>query len=475
MPPATLEEGGIAILPRNEPHRLASALDAAPTDAATISWTTEDGVHRVICGTEGPTTEVWCGFLSADLLANHPLIEALPPMLSLDLSSTHAEWVESSFRLLSSANAPPELVARLSELFVGQAIREFLDQLPPSSKGWLRGLTDPAVSKALSIIHNRYAEDLDVELLAREAGVSRTVLGERFSELLGESPMRYCARWRMRMACNILRDGKQNTANVAYAVGFGSEAAFNRAFKREYGVPPATWKREIEERARASASDIRAVDAHPGQLVISGTPTVVNWISRYIGEFLDDNPDLMIQMDPNPNTVDFDEESVDCAIRFGPRPPPNLAVEELFRLNLTPMCSPEFLSKHPEIKTPDDLRRVSRITANDPWWELWWRHFGLERPEGNARTVDMGAQMLDGAAAVNGRGVALLTPLFWREELADGRLVRPLAEVLDGGGTYWLLYPRARGDWPKIRRFSKWLRDLCEKAKVEPARPKVAV
>ena len=475
MPPATLEEGGIAILPRNEPHRLASEPGARPTDTSKISWTTEEGVHRVICGTTGSKTEVWCGFLSADQLANHPLIEALPPVLSLDLNSTHAEWVESSFRLLSSANAPPELVARLSELFVGQAIREFLKQLPPSSKGWLRGLTDPAVSKALSIIHNRYAEDLDVELLAREAGVSRTVLGERFGELIGESPMRYCARWRMRMACNMLRDGKQNTANVAYAVGFGSEAAFNRAFKREYGVPPATWKREAEERVRTSAGDLPAVDPHPNQLVVSGTPTVVNWISRTIGEFLDDNPNLMIQMDPNPNTVDFDVETVDCAIRFGSQPPPNLNVEKLFRLNLTPMCSPDFLAKHPDIRSPDDLRRLSRITPNDPWWELWWRHFGLERPEGNARTVDMGAQMLDGAAALNGRGVALLTPLFWRDELADGRLVRPLADVLDGGGTYWLLYPKARADWPKLKRFSKWLRALCEKAKIEPEQPQAAV
>ena len=113
--------------------------------------------------------------------------------------------------------------------------------------------------KALSIIHSRYAEDLDVEGLAREAGVSRTVLGERFAELLGEPPMRYCARWRMRIAANMLRDGKQNTANIAYAVGFNSEAAFNRAFKREYGEPPATWRRRIEAeeqaaRGRASSS-----------------------------------------------------------------------------------------------------------------------------------------------------------------------------------------------------------------------------
>ena len=139
-----------------------------------------------------------------------------------------------------------------------QAIREYVERLPPEPSGWLRGLADPAVSKALSIIHSRYAEDLDVEGLAREAGVSRTVLGERFAELLGEPPMRYCARWRMRIAANMLRDGKQNTANIAYAVGFNSEAAFNRAFKREYGEPPATWRRRVEAEAAGAGGIDRA-------------------------------------------------------------------------------------------------------------------------------------------------------------------------------------------------------------------------
>ena len=112
--------------------------------------------------------------------------------------------------------------------------------LPPSRAAGWAGSTTRRCRKALSIIHERYAEDLEVEELAREAGVSRSVLGERFAELIGEPPMRYCARWRMRIAANMLRDGKQNTASIAYAVGFNSEAAFNRAFKREFGEPPAT-------------------------------------------------------------------------------------------------------------------------------------------------------------------------------------------------------------------------------------------
>ncbi|QNP43341.1 helix-turn-helix transcriptional regulator [Sphingomonas daechungensis] len=102
----------------------------------------------------------------------------------------------------------------------------------------------------MAVIHSRYAEELDIETLAREAGVSRTKLGELFAELIGEPPMRYCGRWRMRVAANMLRDGKQNASNVAYSVGFNSEAAFTRAFKREYGEPPATWRRRVEDDAK---------------------------------------------------------------------------------------------------------------------------------------------------------------------------------------------------------------------------------
>jgi len=243
MPPVALEPGTIVILPRNDPHRLASDPAVTPADVEQVSWTTEDGVHRVALGTDGAKTQVWCGFLGADDAGSHPLLQALPPILTLKTAEQEAQWIDSSLRFLSAGNPSPEMVARLAELFLAQAIRDFVQRLPESSKGWLRGLTDPAVSKALSIIHNRYAEDLDIELLAREAGVSRSVLGERFAELLSESPMRYCARWRMRMACNMLRDRRQNSATVAYAVGFNSEAAFNRAFKREFGTPPAAWRK----------------------------------------------------------------------------------------------------------------------------------------------------------------------------------------------------------------------------------------
>jgi len=223
---------------------LASRLGIAPAEASEIMWETQDGVHHVAAGTGGAETEVWCGFLGSAKANSHPLLDALPPLLTLDAEKSEGEWLDSSMRFMAERQPSPDVVARLAELFLAQAIRDYVGLVGDGSDGWLRGLADPAVSRALAIIHSRYCEDLEVEELAREVGVSRSVLGERFAELIGEPPMRYCARWRMRMAANMLREGRDNTANIAYEVGFNSEAAFSRAFKREYGVPPATWKRQ---------------------------------------------------------------------------------------------------------------------------------------------------------------------------------------------------------------------------------------
>ncbi len=255
LPARPLEAGAIAILPRNDPHLLASRTGLPPADVSEVGWVTADGVHRVSAGADGAKSEVWCGFLGTTKSSAHPLLDALPPLLTLNVRAGNAQWLDSSMRFVAEQKPSPEIVARLAELFLAQAVREYVDRLPADSTGWLAGLRDPAVGRALAVIHSRYAEELDVETLARESGVSRSALGERFVALLGEPPMRYCARWRMRMAANMLRDGKDNTANIAYAVGFNSEAAFNRAFKREYGEPPATWRRRVEgeERSRLEA------------------------------------------------------------------------------------------------------------------------------------------------------------------------------------------------------------------------------
>lgn len=262
----TATAGDIILLPRNDAHQLYTRADLPAVDAHELMRHGEVGEPaRLTIDGAGDETSFYCGFLaiSSD---RHPLLDSLPAILKLSVSDTaRTEWLESSLRLMNEGTNSPEVLARLAELFLAEAIRRYVEQLPPGEGGWLAGLRDPAVAKALSIIHSRYAEDIDVETLAREAGVSRTILGERFADLIGEPPMRYCARWRMRVAANMLRDGKQNASNVAYSVGFNSEAAFTRAFKREFGVPPATWRRQMEEEAKARGEAQRV--GLPQQLV----------------------------------------------------------------------------------------------------------------------------------------------------------------------------------------------------------------
>ena len=280
LPPTTLEAGGIAILPRNDPHRLASRVGLPPADANKIRRITTEGVHRVSTGTDGPKAEVWCGFLETAKVGDHPLLDALPPLLTLNVAGGEAQWLDSSMRFLAEQQPSSEVVARLAELFVAQAVREYVERLPAGAGGWLRGLADPAVSKALAIIHSRFAEDLDVETLAQESGVSRSVLGERFVELIGEPPMRYCARWRMRVAANMLRDGKQNSANVAYAVGFNSEAAFTRAFKREFGEPPRPGGGASRPRSAPVRRARHRANCHRSRSAIAPPATAPGWLSR---------------------------------------------------------------------------------------------------------------------------------------------------------------------------------------------------
>lgn len=240
--------GTMVLFPRNTEHLVYSKPGIEPRDFAEVTQRHWDGKPSVIrVDAEGKETALFCGWLGV-LSGNHPLLEALPSMMAIEAESAQTtEWISSSLSYAAGElQHDPVLVAKLSEVFFAKAVRQYMDSLDPSEGGWLAGLKDPSVAKALAIIHQRYAEDLDIDELSKAAGMSRTVLRDRFVELLGEPPMRYCAKWRMRTAANMLRDGKANSANIAYAVGFNSEAAFNRAFKREFGEPPASWRRRQE-------------------------------------------------------------------------------------------------------------------------------------------------------------------------------------------------------------------------------------
>jgi pimeloyl-ACP methyl ester carboxylesterase/AraC-like DNA-binding protein len=295
QPPVHAREGAILIFPRNDRHLLYNRPGVPPIDADDLLKPGENGGPATIrIEGKGAATEIFCGFLGVSEY-KHPLIDCLPPVLLLDDDEATREWVASSMRFL--ADQSPEMVAQIAEAFVSHAIRTFLEDPTNDAEGWIGGLRDPAVARALAIIHQHYAEDLDIEHLAREAGVSRSVLGERFTTYIGEPPMRYCAGWRMRMAANMLRDSKESTAEIAHAVGFQSEAAFNRAFKREFGEPPATWRRRVAAEARAEElqlpeQTVLYTAAHDGtrlaySSVGSGPPLVktANWLNHLEFDF----------------------------------------------------------------------------------------------------------------------------------------------------------------------------------------------
>jgi AraC-like DNA-binding protein len=134
------------------------------------------------------------------------------------------------------------VLSKLSELLFVEAVRSYVSALPEGERGWLAGFRDRHVGEALALLHGQPAHAWRVEDLARRVGLSRTALADRFAELIGEPPIRYLARWRMQLAMDALRDARRGVAEVAAEVGYESEAAFSRAFKREVGVPPARWR-----------------------------------------------------------------------------------------------------------------------------------------------------------------------------------------------------------------------------------------
>jgi AraC-like DNA-binding protein len=234
------------MLPRNEMHLLGSCLNAEPVQSASLVHISDDGgLMRINWGGGGERTSLFCGFLGT-LTPVNALLMSLPSILIIDATQgTAGEWLASSMRYASSgeASASPELVGKLAELLFAEAVKQYMLELPEDHGGWLAGLRDPYVGKALTCMHGNCADSWTTDALATEVGLSRSAFADRFTRLMGEPPMRYLAKYRMTAAANLLKEGRHNACNIAYSVGFNSEAAFNRAFKKEFGVPPGAWQR----------------------------------------------------------------------------------------------------------------------------------------------------------------------------------------------------------------------------------------
>jgi AraC-like DNA-binding protein len=245
-----VKAGEVIVFTRGEPHVMSSVpgmrTDPVPPDAL-------NGIqlpYVLSYGGEGPATvKLVCGFLACDSGPFNPLLENLPPILIGDTGSGgNMPWLGSLIRLamteLSDKRAGSESVlGKFAELMFIEVVRQYLEALPPQQMGWLAGLRDPIVGKALSLMHAYPANEWGLQDLARSVGSSRSEFAERFAGLVGHPPMQYLAKWRMQVASSLLRDNV-NIAAIAAEVGYGSEASFSRAFKRIVGVPPSLWRNQ---------------------------------------------------------------------------------------------------------------------------------------------------------------------------------------------------------------------------------------
>jgi AraC-like DNA-binding protein len=252
--PIPVGAGEIVVLPRNNHHVLGSALNLRPVSAEhLIRPNPHGGLAQIVHGGGGKRAHILCGFLGNDMPHN-TLIAMLPSVLKLNVADgASGSWIESSFRFAAKELAEghvksPAILAKLAELLFMEAVRRYLASQPPGRSAWAAGIHDPIVGRALGLLHGQMARRWTTEDLARKIGLSRSAFAERFTHIIGEPPMRYLARQRLEHASVLLRETTDAIARIAYEVGYESEAAFNRAFRREYGVPPAAWRRDDVKR-----------------------------------------------------------------------------------------------------------------------------------------------------------------------------------------------------------------------------------
>ena len=250
-----LRPGEVVLFPRNDLHLLGSDLGLPPVMARDIIQPPKDGglfsIHR---GGEGARTRLVCGFLGCDSAHGNPVIAALPAAMRLNIEEgAAAEWMRSTFQYAADEMAgrpgSETVLAKLSELLFVEAVRRYVEALPEGQTGWLAGLRDDYVARALALLHRDVARSWTVDELGRHVGLSRSALAERFTHLIGVAPMRYLANWRMQVAAQELRNRSTSLAQIANTVGYESEAAFSRAFKKAFGSAPAAWRRSRSQTA----------------------------------------------------------------------------------------------------------------------------------------------------------------------------------------------------------------------------------
>ncbi len=248
--PVWLAEGDAVLLPHGDSHRLGGREAAAPMEIGELlpplPWRSRPMVEY---GGTGANTSIICGFLQCDELLFHPILRHLPPLLHVSPEATPADhWLASTIRHTATEASRPApgssgMLPRLTELMFVEILRKHMQGLSADEVGWFAAFNDPIAGAALKLLHAAPFDNWSVESLAQKVGASRTVLADRFKHFLDQPPMQYLAHWRLQLAAQHLKSSDAPLKTIADQTGYESEAAFNRAFKRHFGLPPGDWRR----------------------------------------------------------------------------------------------------------------------------------------------------------------------------------------------------------------------------------------
>ena len=257
----TLGAGEIVVFPHGDPHIVENG-------SATRTMDISQDLARIFCeglavarfGGGGELTRFVCGYMACEPRLSQVFLSGLPPLFKVRIrDDASGRWLENSIRFsvnqADTHRAGGEAVlAKLSEVLFVETLRGYIANLPAEQTGWLAGARDSEVGKTLALIHRNPAHPWTLAALAKEVGVSRSVLAERFRYYLNEPPMAYLTRWRLQLGGQMLSSTNYTVAQIAAEVGYESEAAFNRAFKREFAIPPARFRSQSRSASREADS-----------------------------------------------------------------------------------------------------------------------------------------------------------------------------------------------------------------------------
>jgi AraC-like DNA-binding protein len=259
--PVRLTAGDVVIFPQGDAHLMTSKPGLAPATGARLDAVFKRRPRQLAYGGGGATTRLVCGYLACDARLARLLLAGLPSLVKVNVRGSNAGiWLEASVRYaLAEARSPRPggagVLAKLSEVLFIEVLRMYMNEQADGRTGWLAGVNDRIVGAALNALHQNPAHAWTLEELSRTAGTSRSVLAERFQALVGTSPIQYLTQWRMLLASNLLSRSNAPLSSIAQDVGYQTDTAFSRAFRREFGSPPATWRKHQTTREPVAIAD----------------------------------------------------------------------------------------------------------------------------------------------------------------------------------------------------------------------------